>query len=266
MRPGGGVSELAREQAVQTADRAVQTADRAVQTAEFSGGGLALRPPYVPLRSLTRWTGVLLAATGALAAVSLGVELSHLRLLFDPVEGEAARWLARAAQRATGSTLFALRLALFAAMAIVFLVWVHTARANVRAFGVRRPRFSSGESVGAFLIPGVNLVRPHAVLVEIWRASDPGILDPVRWRAAPVPRLLRVWWCAVVVWAVSAGVAAFTVATSGMLLGRLRLAVGLSAFADASACAALALTWLVVVRLGEIQQAKWERVRAEAPR
>jgi len=250
LRPGGGVSGLAREQVV--------------QTAEFTAGGLALRPPYVSLRSLTRWTGVLLAATGALAAVSLGVELSHLRLLFDPVEGEAARWLARAAQRATGTTLLALRIALFAATTIVFLVWVHTARANVRAFGVRRPRFSSSESVSAFLVPGLNLVRPHAVMVEIWRASEPSVLDPVRWRAAPVPRLVHLWWCAVVVWAVSAGIAALTVATSGMLIGRLRLSVGISAFADATACAALALTWLVVARLGETQQAKWERVRADA--
>jgi hypothetical protein len=137
----------------------------------------------------------------------------------------------------------------------------------VRAFGVRRPRFSSSGAVGAFLIPGLNLVRPHAVLVEIWRASDPAILDPVRWRDARAPRLLRVWWSVVVVWAASAGVAGLTWATSGMVLGRLRLAVGLSAFADAAACAALALTWLVVVRVTETQQTKWERVRSlAAPR
>lgn len=238
--------------------------EQTAQAVEFTADGLALSPPYVSLRSLTRWSGGLLAATCALAALSLGVELSHLRLVFDPVEGEAARWLARTAQRATGSTLLALRVALFTATAVVFLVWVHTARANVRAFGVRRPRFSRGGAVGAFLIPGLNLVRPHAVLVEIWRASDPKILDPVRWRDAPAPRLLRVWWSVVVVWAASAGMAAFTVATSGMVLGRLRLAIGLSAFADVAACAALALTWLVVVRTGEAQQAKWERVRAGA--
>jgi len=219
-------------------------------------------PPYISLRSLTRWTAGLLAATGALAAVSLGVELSHLRLLLQPVEGEAARSLARTAQSATGGTLLALRLALFTATASLFLVWVYHARANVRAFGVRRPRFTSGGSVGAFLVPGVNVVRPHAVLAEIWQASDPAILDPFGWRGAPVPRLLRVWWSVVVAWAAVAGMAAFTEATSGLVLGRLRLAVALSALADVSACVAVALTWLVVMRLAETQQAKWERVRA----
>jgi hypothetical protein len=238
-----------------------KTASEAV---EFTAGGLALLPPYVSLRSLTRWTARLLVLSGALAAVSLGVELSHLRLLFQPVEGEAARWLARTAQSATGGSLLALRLAIFTATATLFLTWVHTARANVRALGVRRPRFTRGGSVGAFLIPGLNLVRPHAVMAEIWQASDPAILDPFGWRGAPVPRLLWVWWSVVVVWAIAAGMAAFTAATAGMVLGRLRLAVTLSAFADLSACAAVALTWLVLMRVSETQQDKWQRVRASS--
>jgi hypothetical protein len=232
---------------------------------EFSADGLALLPPYVSLGGLRRWNSVLLAATGALAAVSLGVELSHLRLLFQPAEGEAAKWLARTAQSATGGTLLALRVAIFTATTALFLIWVYTARANVRALGVRRPRFSRGDSVGAFLIPGVNVVRPRAVVAEIWQASDPTILDPFGWRAAPVPRVLRVWWSVVVLSAAFAGMALFTGATSGMVLGRLRLAVGMSALADLSACAAVALTWLVVVRLSETQQAKWERIRGRAP-
>lgn len=213
---------------------------------------------------LARWASGLLAATGALAAVSLGVELSHLRLLHQPVEGEAALALARTAQQATGGTLFALRLGVFAATLGVFLVWVYHVRSNVRALGVRRPRFTSGSSVGAFLIPGLNVVRPLAVMREIWQASDPAILDPFGWRAAPVPRLVRVWWGVVVAWLAASGLAAITHATAGLLLGRLRLAVGLSALADAAACVAVALTWLVVQRLSETQQAKWERVRAGA--
>jgi len=239
--------------------------EAATEGVEFTRGGLALLPPYVSLGRLTRWTAGLLAATGAFAALSLGVELSHLRLLLQPVEAEAARALARTAQRATGGTLLALQVVLFAATAGLFLVWVYHVRANVRALGVRRPRFTSGGSVGAFLIPGLNVVRPHAVLAEIWQASDPAILDPFGWRAAPVPRLLRVWWSVVVAWAALAATAAFTQATSGLVIGRLRLAVGLSALADASACAAVALTWLVVHRLAERQQAKWERVRSGAP-
>ena len=117
-------------------------------------------------------------------------------------------------------------------------------------------------AIGAFLVPGVNVVRPVAVLREIWQASHPAFLDPFGWRGAPAPRLLRVWWSVVVAWATCAGMASLLWATSGFVLGRLRLAVGLSALADLVACAAVALTCLVVQRLSETQQAKWERVRA----
>jgi len=234
----------------------------AAEGVEFTAGGLSLLPPYVPLRSLTRWAAGCLAATGALSAVSLGVELSQLRLLLRPVEGEAARLLARTAQETTGGALGALRLVVFAVTATLFLTWIYQARANVRALGVRRPRFTRGWAVGAFLTPGLNLFRPYTIVAEIWRASDPTILDPLGWRGARVPRLLRLWWGACLAWAALAGIAALSEATAGSVLGRLRLATLISALADAAGCAAAACCWVVVVRLAEAQRAKWERLRS----
>jgi hypothetical protein len=229
--------------------------------AEVAAGGLGLRPPYVPLAGLTRWATGCLALAGALSAVSLGVELSQLRLLLQPVGGESARALARAAQEATGSTVGAVRFVLFAVTATLFLAWIYHARANVRAFGVRRPRFTRGWAVGAFLVPGINLVRPYAVLAEIWQASDPAILDPFDWRDIRVPRLVRLWWAATLAWIVVTGLAALADATAGVVLGRLRLAAVLAVVADAGACAAAAFGWILIVRLAEVQDAKWQRVR-----
>jgi hypothetical protein len=234
----------------------------AAEGVEYTAGGLALLPPYVPLRRLGRGAAGLLAATGALAAIALGVELSRLRLLLRPVAGEAALQLARTAHEVTGGALDALRLALFVATATAFLLWAYQARANVRALGVRRPRFARPWAVLAFLVPGLNLVRPYAVLAEIWQGSDPAILDPLGWRGSRVPRLLRLWWGTVLGWAALLGLAAFADATAGAVLGRLRLAAAISALADCAACAAAGLGWLVVTRLGEAQQAKWERARA----
>jgi hypothetical protein len=231
------------------------------QGVEFTAGGLGLLPPYVPLASLTRWAAGCLAATGALSAVSLGVELSQLRLLLQPVAGESARALARAAQETTGGALGALRLLLFAVTAALFLAWIYHARANVRALGVRRPRFTRGWAVGAFLVPGMNLFRPYAVLGEIWQASDPAILDPFGWRDARVPRLLRLWWGATLAWIALVGLAAIGEATAGAVLGRLRFAAVIAVLADAGACAAAALGWIVLVRLAEAQQEKWQRLR-----
>jgi hypothetical protein len=232
------------------------------QGVEFTAGGLGLLPPYVPLRSLTRWVAGFLAAVGMLSAVSLGVELSQLRLLLRPLAGEGALLLARAAQETTGDTLGALRVVVFAITAGFFLAWIYQARANVRALGVRRPRFTRGWAIGAFLTPGLNLVRPYAIVGEIWRASDPTILDPFGWRAARVPRLLRLWWGSCLAWGALAVTAALAGATAGSALGRLRLATLISALSDAGGCAAAACCWIVVVRLAEAQQAKWERLRS----
>jgi len=229
---------------------------------EFSAGGLAMLPPFVPLRGVARWSTRLLVATGGVAALALGVEIAQLRLLLQPIEGEAARQLARTAQAATHGAVGAMRLALFVATAAAFLVWLFHARANVRALGVRRPRFTRGRAIGAFLVPGLNLVRPLAVVAEIWQASDPAILDPFGWRDARVPRLVRVWWLACLGSAALAGLALFADATAGVVLGRLRLAAGLTAAADAAACATSALAWLLVTRVSDAQQAKWERLRA----
>jgi hypothetical protein len=230
---------------------------------EYSAGGLAMLPPFVPLHGLARWTTRLVATSGALAALSLGVELNQLRLLLQPIEGEAARQLARAAQSATGGVLGLARAAVLAATAALFLAWVHQARTNVRALGVRRPRFSSGRALAAFLVPGLNLVRPPAVMAELWQASDPSILDPFGWRGAPVARLVPSWWWVFVVWALLASVALFVDATAGVALGRLRLATGLGAVADALCGVAAALAWQLVARLSDAQQRKWERLRAE---
>ena len=232
----------------------------AAEGVEFTAGGLALLPPYVPLRSLTRWVAACLAAAGALSAVSLGVELSQLRLLLRPVAGEAALLLARTAQETTGGALGALRLVVFTATATLFLTWIYHARANVRALGVRRPRFTRGWAVGAFLTPGLNFFRPLAVVAEIWQASDPTILDPFGWRGGRVPGGLRLWWGSCLAWAVLAGIAALLEATAGIALGRLRLATLISVLADAGACAAAACCWALVLRLCDRQQAKWERL------
>ena len=46
----------------------------------------------------------------------------------------------------------------------------------------------------AFLVPGPNLVRPPAVLCELWNASDSRYRAGMTWRAAPTPAQVRWWW------------------------------------------------------------------------
>lgn len=81
----------------------------------------------------------------------------------------------------------------------LFLTWLHRAREALTALGVGGLRFSPGWTVGAFLVPGVNLVWAPQAVHELWRASDPGPDAAARiWPAALGPWIVA-WWVLLVV-------------------------------------------------------------------
>jgi hypothetical protein len=80
------------------------------------------------------------------------------------------------------------------ATAVVFLLWLHRVRRALADLGVQGLRFSPGWTVGAFLVPGLNLVWAPQAVYEVWRASDPGPAAPARvWPAALGPWIVA-WW------------------------------------------------------------------------
>ena len=82
--------------------------------------------------------------------------------------------------------------------AVVFLAWLHGARQALEARGVRGLRFSPGWTVGAFLVPGLNLVWAPQAVYEVWRASDPGPGTGARvWPQALGPWIVA-WWALLV--------------------------------------------------------------------
>jgi hypothetical protein len=64
-----------------------------------------------------------------------------------------------------------LQLVLMLVTAIVFLMWVHRANANLRALSGVPMRFTPGWSVGWFFVPIMSLFRPYQVVREIWHVS-----------------------------------------------------------------------------------------------
>jgi len=75
-------------------------------------------------------------------------------------------------------------------VASVFLPWLYQARANLRALGARRLRFSREWTYLGFAIPVLNAYRPYQVVSEVWRGSDPSSLDPLDWQRLPTSRLV----------------------------------------------------------------------------
>jgi hypothetical protein len=87
------------------------------------------------------------------------------------------------------------QLLVFIATAVVFLMWLHRAYKNLRAFGVRT-EMSPGWVVGNWFIPILNLFRPYQSVKELWIKSDPGV-DFTQGFAAAGARattLVGFWW------------------------------------------------------------------------
>jgi hypothetical protein len=145
---------------------------------------------------LGRWTQALLGVTAAvyvLAVVAGGWEYSLLTRIRDDIssvdidEAEAAD--------ALYSLAGVLQLLAVLVTGIVFLIWMHRAYSNLRAFRAVGLRHTPGWAVGGWFVPFLNFVRPKRVMNEIWSASGPEwAVDTDRWRAYRPPALLSWWW------------------------------------------------------------------------
>jgi hypothetical protein len=215
------------------------------------------------MRPRARILGGLLIAAALMCWVAVGFDLANFRLLGE--EAAARRVLTqKAAHRAAGDVLFAIRLVLMGVAGAAFVEWLYQSRVNLRAFGVRRLRYPRGWALGAFLVPALNLVRPYQVVREVWQASDPGIRDPFAWNQVRPGWLLPAWWGASVAWALLALVSLGMTLGAGTDAAKLQLARGVLLAADAAAALAVSLAYFVVDHISRAQEQKWG-LRRQAP-
>lgn len=85
---------------------------------------------------------------------------------------------------------------------VFFLLWIHQAAKNVRAFGHEGLSFTPGWCVGWWFIPIASIWMPYLAVKEVWRASDPNAMraeSPTAWTTSPVPSTMPVWWATYVI-------------------------------------------------------------------
>jgi hypothetical protein len=103
-------------------------------------------------------------------------------------------------------------------------------------------------------------MRPYQVMEEVWRASEPSVLDPFDWKSAEPPRILTLWWGSFVI-AATLELAAFGFGrTAGVEAFRSLLASGVAVVAGAATGLSASLGYFVVTRLAAAQTAKRQRV------
>ena len=220
----------------------------------------SLLPPFVSPRGLTLCVAGGLVIFALVAWLAVGVHLAHLRQLRLQLSGTAVGALGLHQVSTVIRIAQGVQAAVFGVTFLAFLAWLYRLRANLRALGVRKLDFARHWSVLGFLIPVVNFVVPYQVMAEVWRASDPSVLDPFEWRSVEPPRILTLWWGSMVI-AATLELAAFGLGqTAGVVAFKSLVASGVAVLADAVTAVCASLGYFVVTRIAAAQTAKYQRL------
>jgi hypothetical protein len=135
-----------------------------------------------------------LGLSAVLSLVGLSTENSYHHLVQQAMAGQLVS--PQAAQSADHRirSLGWMELGLFAVTGVVFIAWFRDAYTNVERLRVTGLRWSAGWAVGAWFVPFLNLVRPKAILNDIWRGSDPRLPVGGSLSKQSAPTLYGVWW------------------------------------------------------------------------
>lgn len=217
---------------------------------------VSMLPPFVPTRRSVWWLGILFMISAAVSWIAVGYDFAELRLISHDVRADQVITpVTRMAHASAGVIVGRLQLAVLAVTGITFLTWLHRARVNVRAMGVRRLAYGREWTILAFVVPFLNAFRPYQVVREIWRASDPSTGDPLAWKRVRAPRKLALWWGLFVAYFVLESLS-ITVVGISTNAGNIRLAYLAGFLADLCAALSASFAYFVVVGISEAQEAK----------
>lgn len=143
--------------------------------------------------------------------------------------------------------------------AVVFLRWVRRAQRNLEGLAVSGRVFIPTTAVTAFLRPPANLVRPLAVVSELWGASDPRAPEGAVWRPRRPPLRIVLWWLLVVgALGLDVGVTVASLVTGSVLARGL---LGPFAIGECAKMAAGSVAIAIVLSVQERQDDRRRRLR-----
>jgi hypothetical protein len=148
---------------------------------------------YQPLTTFARLAmgGLVLSALCDLLSVLLGLgQMLSPEFIID-LEGPYSFWLLAQSFVAVAN------IPVYLLTAIFFLIWLNKANKNLTPLGADYLEFSSGWAVGWWFIPFANLVKPFQVVKEVWRESDPEIVENTGFMSnvsGGSPGYIGLWW------------------------------------------------------------------------
>ena len=219
-------------------------------TTVFTGGFVSAiaRTGQVAIGAVALWFGLQKA-----------LQVVYLRRLLGGAEVTDANAILQANLLCCGTILLAMAV-LFGF--VTFLPWFWRAHRNVHGLGVE-PVSARHWVVTGFLIPGVNLVQPYHVALEIWQQSDRVRLagaDPSE-RPRPTATVTG-WWICLVSWAAGA-VLVDSIGREVQTNTALLLIESVQAALSILGAGAALLGFLMIGRLDRLQQEADSAVRQE---
>ena len=222
--------------------------------------------PFASAHTRAQLAQALLLSNAALAALSVAV------LLLSGGEAAAAAEDVAALEEETDPAVLVqglvalLQFVVYVATAVVFLMWLHRAYKNLRAFGARTEE-TPGWAVGYWFIPILNLFRPYQTVKEMWIKSDPGVDFSqgysVRGPAASPTTLLGVWWGAWLIMIFFDRIYS-RIVWKAETSDQLSLAMSLGVASDLLTIVAAVLAFLVVKAVDRMQAEKAAQLRVSA--
>lgn len=143
------------------------------------------RSPSTPALVLQSFLGLLTLL------VIVGVAVLLIDIFFIAPHATSQDQLLSVRFAAVGGPIRALDYLLFAGSLVI---WLRRAHRNVRSFGVEQMKSKEWECIWGWIVPVANFVTPPTVMQEVWKASNPEILDSVAWKEQKNSKLVVFWW------------------------------------------------------------------------
>jgi hypothetical protein len=216
-------------------------------------------------RFVGRTTTLAYVAIGALglsalaSVVGLSAESSYHHLAQHAAAGQYVSLQAAQSADHRVHSIALLKLGLLVLTGVVFIAWFRSAYTTVERLGVTGMRWSAGWAVGAWFLPVLSLVRPKAILNDMWRGSDPRLPAGGPLNREKPPVLYAFWWGTWLLGSLITGVAgqAFRNART---LSALSSSTGALMFSDVLTVVSAILAIAVIYSLDSRQRRRAESV------
>jgi Domain of unknown function (DUF4328) len=135
-----------------------------------------------------------LGLSAALSLVAFSAHDSYHHLAQHAVSGQYVSLQSAQSADHRVHSISSLELVLFVLTGVIFIAWFRSAYLNVERLGVTGMRWSARWAVGAWFVPVLALVRPKAILNDIWRGSEPRLQAGSSLSREKPPVLYAFWW------------------------------------------------------------------------